>query len=47
MVAVAEESFPPRPITLLQAMKAQKRPLRMLKIEEDLGLSAADSRSKP
>jgi electron transfer flavoprotein beta subunit len=41
MVAVAEESFPPRPITLLQAMKAQKRPLRMLKIEEDLGLSAA------
>ena len=27
MLAVAEESFAPRPITLLEAMKAQKRPV--------------------
>jgi electron transfer flavoprotein beta subunit len=39
ILAVAEESFSPRPITLLEAMRAQKRPVSVLKVEEDLGLS--------
>lgn len=39
VVAIAEESYSPRPITLIEAMKAQKRPVRSLTIEGDLGLS--------
>lgn len=40
ILAVAEESFAPRPITLLEAMKAQKRPVTVMDVETGLGLSA-------
>jgi electron transfer flavoprotein beta subunit len=39
ILAVAEESFAPRPITLLEAVKAQKRPVSVVDVEADLGLS--------
>jgi electron transfer flavoprotein beta subunit len=38
VVSVAEEAFVPRTVTLLQAMKAQKKPTSVLTLE-DLGLS--------
>jgi electron transfer flavoprotein alpha/beta subunit len=44
VVAIAEESYSPRPITLIEAMKAQRRPVRSLTIEGDLGLSLATLR---
>jgi electron transfer flavoprotein beta subunit len=37
VVSVAEEAFLPRTITLLQAMKAQKKPIKVLSLD-DLGL---------
>jgi electron transfer flavoprotein beta subunit len=37
VVSVAEEAFVPRPVTLLQAMKARNKPTNLLNIE-DLGL---------
>jgi electron transfer flavoprotein beta subunit len=39
IVSVAEEAFVPRRVTLLQAMKAQKKPTNAWSIEQDLGLS--------
>jgi electron transfer flavoprotein alpha/beta subunit len=39
IVSVAEEAFVPRRVTLLQAMKAQKKPTNMWSLEQDLGLS--------
>jgi electron transfer flavoprotein alpha/beta subunit len=39
IVSVAEEAFVPRRVTLLQAMKAQKKPLNAWTLEEDLDLS--------
>jgi len=38
IATVAEEAFPPRAVTLLQAMKAQKKPTNAWDIEADLGL---------
>lgn len=39
IVSVAEEAFVPRRVTLLQAMKAQKKPLNAWTLEQDLALS--------
>lgn len=39
IVSVAEEAFVPRRVTLLQAMKAQKKPTNVWSLEKDLGLS--------
>ena len=41
IVTVAEEAFSPRPVTLLQAMKAQKKPTNSWEIEQDLGFERA------
>ena len=41
IVSVAEEAFLPRPVTLLQAMKAQKKPTNLWDLDEDLGLATA------
>jgi electron transfer flavoprotein beta subunit len=40
IVSIAEEAFEPRRVTLLQAMKAQKKPTNAWTIEHDLDLSA-------
>jgi electron transfer flavoprotein alpha/beta subunit len=39
VVTIAEESFTPRSVTLLDAMKAQKKPLDVWEVESDLGLT--------
>jgi electron transfer flavoprotein alpha/beta subunit len=39
VVSVAEEAFVPRRVTLLQAMKAQKKPLNAWTLDQDLALS--------
>jgi electron transfer flavoprotein beta subunit len=39
VVSVAEEAFVPRRVTLLEAMKAQKKPLNTWSLEHDLSLS--------
>jgi electron transfer flavoprotein beta subunit len=39
IVSVAEEAFVPRRVTLLQVMKAQKKPTNVWSVEQDLGLS--------
>lgn len=39
IVSVAEEVFVARSVTLLQAMKAQKKPTNAWNVEEDLGLA--------
>jgi electron transfer flavoprotein beta subunit len=39
IVSVAEEAFVPRRVTLLQTMKAQKKPINTWSVEEDLGLA--------
>jgi electron transfer flavoprotein beta subunit len=39
IVSVAEEAFVPRSVTLLQAMKAQRKPTNLWDLEEDLGLT--------
>jgi electron transfer flavoprotein beta subunit len=39
IVSVAEEAFVPRRVTLLQAMKAQKKPMNAWTLDQDLGLS--------
>jgi electron transfer flavoprotein beta subunit len=38
IVSVAEEAFVARPVTLLQAMKAQKKPTNTWEMQADLGL---------
>jgi len=39
ILTVAEEAFTPRAVTLLQAMKAQKRPISVADVQSDLGLA--------
>lgn len=39
VVTIAEESFTPRSVTLLDAMKAQKKPVEVWQVEDDLGLT--------
>lgn len=42
IVSVAEEAFPPRRTTLMEAIKAKKKPVNVWTVEEGLGLSQAD-----
>lgn len=42
LVSVAEEAFPPRRTTLMDAIKAKKKPVNVWTVEENLGLSQAD-----
>jgi electron transfer flavoprotein beta subunit len=39
VVSVAEEAFPPRRTTLMDALKAKKKPVHVWKVADDLGLS--------
>lgn len=41
LVAVDEEAFPPRRTTLMDAIKAKKKPVTVLQAEADLGLARA------
>jgi electron transfer flavoprotein beta subunit len=47
IASVAEEAFPPRRVTLLEAMKAQKKPCTEWGVEADLGLSLDATGSSP
>jgi electron transfer flavoprotein beta subunit len=42
LVSIAEEAFPPRRTTLMDALKAKKKPVNNLSVEADLGLSKAE-----
>lgn len=42
LVSVAEEAFPPRRTTLMDAIKAKKKPVHIWSAEADLGLASAD-----
>ncbi|HEY3344161.1 MAG TPA: electron transfer flavoprotein subunit beta/FixA family protein [Anaerolineaceae bacterium] len=42
LVSVAEEAFPPRRTTLMDAIKAKKKPVTIWQAAEALGISAAD-----
>jgi electron transfer flavoprotein beta subunit len=42
LVSIAEEAFPPRRTTLMDALKAKKKPVNIWQVEADLGLSKAD-----
>jgi electron transfer flavoprotein beta subunit len=42
LVSIAEEAFPPRRTTLMDAIKAKKKPVNVWTLEESLGLSKAD-----
>jgi electron transfer flavoprotein beta subunit len=42
LVSVAEEAFPPRRTTLMDALKAKKKPVNVLQVEADLSLSRAE-----
>lgn len=42
LVSVAEEAFPPRRTTLMDALKAKKKPVNIWQVEADLGLAPAD-----
>ena len=42
LVSIAEEAFPPRRTTLMDALKAKKKPVNIWQVEADLGLSQAD-----
>ncbi len=42
LVSVAEEAFPPRRITLMDAIKAKKKPVNVWSLSNDLGLSPED-----
>jgi electron transfer flavoprotein beta subunit len=46
VVSIAEEAFPPRRTTLMDALKAKKKPVNIWSIGEDLGLSDNDLKSK-
>jgi electron transfer flavoprotein beta subunit len=43
IVSVAEDAFVPRSVTLLQAMKAQRKPTSTWRLAEDLGLPADET----
>ena len=42
IVSIAEEAFQPRRITLMEALKAKKKPVTIWRVQEDLGLVEAD-----
>jgi electron transfer flavoprotein beta subunit len=42
LASVAEEAYPPRRTTLMDAIKAKKKPVTTWKVEADLGLSLAE-----
>ncbi len=42
LVSIAEEAFPPRRTTLMDAIKAKKKPVTTWQVEGDLGLSKAE-----
>jgi electron transfer flavoprotein alpha/beta subunit len=42
LASVAEEAFPPRRTTLMDAIKAKKKPVSVWSVSEDLGLSVDD-----
>ncbi|OGO34356.1 MAG: hypothetical protein A2W35_19630 [Chloroflexi bacterium RBG_16_57_11] len=42
LVSIAEEAFPPRRTTLMDALKAKKKPVNIWQAEADLGLSLAE-----
>ncbi len=44
LVSVAEESFPPRRTTLMDAIKAKKKPVSIWSLQEHLGISDEDTR---
>lgn len=46
LISVMEETNTPRRPTLLEAMKAKKKPVHLWNVEADLGLSAADLQQK-
>ena len=41
LVSIAEEAFPPRRTTLMDAIKAKKKPVSTWQMEADLGLTRA------
>ncbi|HEY3313585.1 MAG TPA: electron transfer flavoprotein subunit beta/FixA family protein [Anaerolineales bacterium] len=42
LVSVAEEAFPPRRTTLMDAIKAKKKPVNTWQVQADLGLAPAE-----
>ena len=42
LVSVAEEAYPPRRTTLMDAIKAKKKPVNVWHVEADLGLSLSE-----
>lgn len=42
LVSVAEEAFPPRRTTLMDAIKAKKKPVTIWQVQADLGLAPAE-----
>lgn len=42
LVSIAEEAYPPRRTTLMDAIKAKKKPVNIWKVETDLGLSLTE-----
>ena len=42
LVSIAEEAFPPRRTTLMDAIKAKKKPVNIWQMEADLGLPSAN-----
>jgi electron transfer flavoprotein beta subunit len=42
LVSIAEEAFPPRRTTLMDALKAKKKPLNLWQAEADLGVSLGE-----
>jgi electron transfer flavoprotein beta subunit len=42
IVSIAEEAFPPRRTTLMDAIKAKKKPVNLWQVEADLGLNKAE-----
>ncbi len=45
VASIAEEAFPPRRTTLMDAIKAKKKPVHLWSVESDLGLSKAELES--
>ena len=42
LASIAEEAFPPRRTTLMDALKAKKKPVTIWQVQADLGLSPAE-----
>jgi electron transfer flavoprotein beta subunit len=42
LASIAEEAFPPRRTTLMDAIKAKKKPVNIWRVEADLGISPAE-----